>query len=183
MPCRAVSGRTGQSRVLSAFGQRHGVRSSRDGGHHQEGTRVAGCVGGLAPLSPPEKRFSRPGEEWGARWGGQCGQSLPAAAAPGQRPEPAPAAAGKTHGAGAEPPPPPPPARAWGWGLRGPPLGRGQPSPPLRPPRGGEWPRRPLLPGPPSCPPQRQQNMTESSWSGMPWEGLGRLHLSKERSQ
>ncbi|KAM6388098.1 uncharacterized protein J5M81_008355 isoform 1-T1 [Pluvialis apricaria] len=26
-------------------------------------------------------------------------------------------------------------------------------------------------------------DMTASSQSGMPWEGLGRLHLSKERSQ
>ncbi|KAM6058478.1 uncharacterized protein VSU04_009390 isoform 5-T5 [Chlamydotis macqueenii] len=26
-------------------------------------------------------------------------------------------------------------------------------------------------------------DMTASSRSGMPWEGLGRLHLSKERSQ
>ncbi|KAM6058476.1 uncharacterized protein VSU04_009390 isoform 3-T3 [Chlamydotis macqueenii] len=30
---------------------------------------------------------------------------------------------------------------------------------------------------------KRSQDMTASSRSGMPWEGLGRLHLSKERSQ
>lgn len=62
------------------------------------------------------------------------------------------------HGAGAEPPPPPAPARARGWGLRGPLLGRGQPCPPLRPPRGGEWPRRPLLPGTTVLPSARQQS-------------------------
>ncbi|XP_054693130.1 WAS/WASL-interacting protein family member 1-like [Grus americana] len=37
--------------------------------------------------------------------------------------------------------------------------------------------------GPPSCSRHGCKNMTASSRNGMPWEGLGRLHLSKERSQ
>ncbi|XP_074693041.1 uncharacterized protein LOC141928546 [Strix aluco] len=148
--------------------------------------RAGPCPGAAGTFSIWTARSPGLGAERGARRGAQCGQSLPAAAAPGQQPEPAPAAAGKTQGARSEPPPPPPPVRTRGWGPRGPLLGRGQPCPPLCPPGvggGGAAPAARFARGPPSCPRRGSKNMTASSWSGMPWDGLGRLHLSKERSQ